>query len=215
MNRGRASVGEATTVMSAGRHEGFAGTDPDRRRPYLSAPPTAKLADRCAWAASPARASRAVPHPKHLTEHGEPTKVTLIELDVLAPDWIPTARNPEELYAAYCGEGDVSRIAREAMQQELRTIGAPTGLSREEFRTWVGASLSGSVLVGSVLQRIDEIGQMTEAELANVMGGMGLAAEDREAREVLEVLERWLTCFLPTEYETARDSVKLVRSRRL
>lgn len=141
--------------------------------------------------------------------------MTLIELDVLAPDWIPTARNPEELYAAYCGEGDVSRIAREAMQQELRTIGAPTGLSREEFRTWVGASLSGSVLVGSVLQRIDEIGQMTEAELANVMGGMGLAAEDREAREVLEVLERWLTCFLPTEYETARDSVKLVRSRRL
>lgn len=137
------------------------------------------------------------------------------DLDVLAPDWIPYARNPEELYAAYCGEGDVSRIARETMLQELRTIGVPPGLSREEFRTWVGASLSGSVLVGAVLRRIDEVGQMTEADLAQVMGGMGVAAEDRQAREVLEVLERWLTCFLPTEYETARDSVKLVRSRRV
>jgi len=136
-------------------------------------------------------------------------------LDVLAPDWVPSARDPEELYAAYSGESDVSRITRQAMQQDLKTIGVPPGLSREEFRTWVGASLSGSVLVGSVLRRIDEVGQMTEADLTQVMGGMGVAAEDREARDVLEVLERWLTCFLPTEYETARDSVKLVRSRRV
>lgn len=137
------------------------------------------------------------------------------DVEALAPDWIPSARNPEELYAAYSGESDVSRVAREAMGQELKTIGVPPGLSREEFRTWVGASLSGSVLVGSVLRRIDEVGQMTEADLAEVMGGMGANAEEREPREVLEVLERWLTCFLPTEYETARDSVKLVRSRRL
>lgn len=137
------------------------------------------------------------------------------DLEPLAPDWIPSARNPEELYAVYSGESDVSRIAREAMRQELKTIGVPLGLSREEFRTWVGASLSGSVLVGSVLRRIDEVGQMTEADLAEVMGGLGANAEDREPRDVLEVLERWLTCFLPTEYETARDSVKLVRSRRL
>lgn len=138
-----------------------------------------------------------------------------VDLDVLAPDWIPSARNPEELYAAYRGGSDISRIGRQAMQQELKTIGVPPGLSREEFRTWVGASLSGSVLVGSVLRRIDEVGEMTEADLTQVMGGMGVAAEDREARDVLEVLERWLSWFLPTEYETARDSVKLVRSRRL
>lgn len=136
-------------------------------------------------------------------------------LDVLVPDWIPSARNPEELYAAYSGKDDLSRIAGEAILRELRSLGVPPGLDREQFRAWVGAALSGSVLVGSVLRRIDEVGEMTEADLAEVMGGMSVAAEDRVAREVLEVLERWLTWFLPAEYETARDSVKLVRSRRL
>ena len=31
-------------------------------------------------------------------------------------------------------------------------------------------------------------------------------------REVLENLERWLTCFFPAQYETARESIKLIRA---
>ena len=136
-------------------------------------------------------------------------------LGVLPPKWIPRVRNPEELYAAYRGESDVSRLAREAMLEELRQIGVVPGLDQREFRAWVGAALSGSPLVGSVLQRIDEVGEMTEGDLAEVMGGMDAAADGRDTREILEVLERWLTYFLPAQYETARDSVKLVRARRV
>ena len=137
------------------------------------------------------------------------------ELGVLPAGWIPRVRNPEELYAAYRGDSDVSRIAREAMLEELKQIGLVPELDRREFRAWIGAALSGSVLVGSVLQRIDEVGEMTEGDLAEVMGGMDAAVDGRDTREILEVLERWLTYFLPAEYQTARDSVKLVRARRV
>ena len=89
------------------------------------------------------------------------------------------------------------------MQEELKHIGAVPEMNEEEFRTWVAATINQTPLVGRVIQRIDKEGQVTEAVLSDLLAEIGVDATEYRAREVLEVLERWLTYFLPMEYETA------------
>ena len=134
---------------------------------------------------------------------------------LLPPNWVPRTRNPEELYSVYCGNCDVGRSALQMMQEDLKQIGAVPGMNEEEFRAWVAATINQTPLVGRVIQRIDREGQVTEAVLSDLLSKIGVDATEYRAREVLEVLERWLTYFLPTKYETARDSIKLIKAKEL
>ena len=121
-------------------------------------------------------------------------------------------RNPEDLYSVYRGEGDVSRSALRTMQEELEKIGAVPGMSEETFRTWVAATIIQTPLVSRVLQRIDKEGQVTEAALSDLLAEIGADDKEYRTRDVLEILKRWLTYFLPTQYETAQDSIKLIKA---
>ena len=134
---------------------------------------------------------------------------------LLALDWVPQVRNPEELYSVHSGNADMSRTAGAIMQEELTKLGVAEGLDAEEFNAWVGIKISQSLLVGRVIQTIEEVGEVTEADISELLGQMGVQSDVHQPREVLEVLERWLSCFLFVGYETARDSVKLIKARML
>ena len=136
-------------------------------------------------------------------------------MGLLPPSWVPRVRNPEDLYSVYRGEGDVSRSALRTMQEELEKIGAVPGMSEETFRTWVAATIIQTPLVSRELQRIDKEGQVTEAALSDLLAEIGADDKEYRTRDVLEILKRWLTYFLPTQYETAQDSIKLIKAKKL
>ena len=136
-------------------------------------------------------------------------------MGLLSPSWVPRVRNPEELYSVYCGNSDFSRSAYRTMQEDLAQFGAVPGMDEEGFRAWVASTISQTPLVARVIQNIDTNGQVTEAELSSLLAKIGVDEKVHHSRDVLEVLQRWLTYFFPIQYETARDSIKLIRATKL
>ena len=134
---------------------------------------------------------------------------------LLPPSWIPRVRNPEELYSVYRGDSDVSHTTLQAMREDLAQIRAIPGMDEDEFRAWVAATINQTPLVSRVIQCIEEKGEVTEAAVKNLLGEIGADINKYGPRDVLEVLERWLTYFLPEQYETARDSVKLIKAKKV
>lgn len=138
-----------------------------------------------------------------------------VRLAVLPTDWIPRARSPEELYAAYVGEEDVTYGLYRTLREELSEMGVVDGLSKGAFYAWLGEAIGGTPLVRAVTEQIDREGSVTESGLRGALEDIGLVVGEIDVRDLLEVLERWLTEFLPGSYETARDSIKLTRPRRV
>ena len=147
-----------------------------------------------------------------------PTVASEIEeepVGVLPPSWVPRARNPEELYSVYSGDSDISHTTLQTMREDLRQIGAIPGMDEDGFRAWVAATINQTPLVNRVIQCIEEKGEVTESVLSDLLVEIGADMNEYRPREVLEVLERWLTYFLPMQYETARDSIKLIRAKKV
>ena len=133
----------------------------------------------------------------------------------LPPSWIPLTRNPEDLYSVYQKNLDFSRSILATMQRELREIGVISGLDQVSFKAWVATSIGQTPIVCRVIERIENEGQVTEDNLRDLLAELGVETEKYRAQEVLETLKRWLTYFLPTQYETARDSIKLIKAKSL
>ena len=133
----------------------------------------------------------------------------------LPSSWIPSVRNPEELYSVYRGDSDVNRTTLPAMREDLAQIGAIPGMDEDEFRAWVAATINQAPLVSRVIQYIEEKGEVTEAAVKDLLVEIGADINKYQPREVLEALERWLTHFLPPQYETTQDSVKLIKAKKV
>ena len=88
-------------------------------------------------------------------------------------------------------------------------------MDEEAFRAWVAATICQTPLVDTVINHIDNEGQVTESALNGLLTEIGVDTQKYRTREVLEVLERWLTYFLPTQYETARDSIKIIKAKKV
>ena len=130
----------------------------------------------------------------------------------MEPHWIPRIRNPEELFAVYNGSTDVGRAALQAMREDLRQMGIVPGMDEPLFREWIAAAISQTPLIQSVVRHIEEKGEVTESDITAFLREFDLDSQVNRPREVLENLERWLTCFFPAQYETARESIKLIRA---
>ena len=137
-------------------------------------------------------------------QDGEP------RISVLPASWVPKARNPEDLYSAYGGEEDTSFGLFRALKEEVAELGVVEGLSKPAFYAWVGEAISQTPLVRGVTEMIESEGQVTEEGLGRILDQNGLREVAVDARDLLEVLERWLTEFLAARYETTRDSIKLI-----
>ncbi|MYA34775.1 MAG: hypothetical protein F4164_04705 [Gemmatimonadales bacterium] len=137
------------------------------------------------------------------------------ETAALPPDWIPSIRNPEDLYRAYSGHSELEGLVGRAVRRELDLMGVPPGLNEETFDAWIAVNIRQTPLVAGVLQRVDTYGEVTETDVIELLGAIGGSPSAYQPRDVLEGLERWLSCFLNVQYETARDSIKLIRARRI
>lgn len=56
---------------------------------------------------------------------------------------------------------------------------------------------------------------MTEAGLKQLLDDLGVDTRNYSAHEGLQVLQRWLTHFLPARYQTTQDSIKLIKAKRV
>ena len=151
---------------------------------------------------------------------GQFDKITDVEIDsdaisYLPPNWIPSTRNPDELFLVYNGNNDFSRSALKAMRQDMGQLCPVPGMDEDGFREWVATAICQTPLISKVLQQIDEEGEVTQPALSNLLEEIGVELQNYKTRDVLEVLERWLSYFLPTRYETARDSIKLIKAKKL
>ena len=99
------------------------------------------------------------------------------------------------------GLGEACRIANEEME--------------EGFRAWIAATITQTPLVSRVIEHINEEGQMTEDTLSDLLIKIGVNVKEHKPRDVLKILERWFTYFLPTEYQTTQDSIKLIKAKRI
>lgn len=133
---------------------------------------------------------------------------------VISPEWVPKTMNPEELYRVYTGDCDnVSRTALPDMLAELEGLGVVSGLEEVDFRAWVAASIVQTPLINGVVQYLESEGPLVEESFALILDDLGIDSENYSAQSGLKVLERWLSYFLPDQYQVIRDSIKLIRVR--
>lgn len=125
--------------------------------------------------------------------------------------WIPTLRQPEELFVAYHGDPDaLSGAARESAVRDLQVLRVPPGLSEPQFRACVGATLLGMPVVGAVdrfvvqPRRFGEVRDLLREQLGS---------EEPPERQ-WQVLFRWLTYFLAERFEYRRPRHSEVIARR-
>lgn len=139
---------------------------------------------------------------------GEPTFV-------LPWNWIPRTRTPEDLYAVYSGDTGFGGGLLHAMQADLSAINPPPTLDRTSFDNWLATMISQTPLFAWIVSEIDHAGSVTEVDLEKKLSEMDIDKEEYGARDTLETVRRWLTHFLPARYETAADSLKLIRAKPL
>lgn len=143
------------------------------------------------------------------TQHGQESEL----FGNLPFDWVPCVRNPEDLFVAYQGSSDFGRVELETMQMEIARLGVMPGLDEDEFYEWIAVASSQSPVIQTVLHEIEQKGEMTEADMGIFLRRLGIHKSVGEAKNILENLQRWMTCFFATQYETVSDSIKLIRAR--
>lgn len=129
-----------------------------------------------------------------------------------AEDWVPTVRQPEDLYLAYGGESDrLSRAAEQSAMRDLAVLRVPVGLDEAAFRAYVGAVLLRMPVVVDVdrfvarPRRFGEVRDLLQRRLQTI------EPPDRQ----WQVLLRWITYFLPDRFEYRRPGYSEIIARRL
>ena len=135
---------------------------------------------------------------------------------LIPPTWVPQVGNPEDLYAVYRGEFDaVSRAARPTMLLELTLLGLAPGMSEDEFRDRVALTIAQAPAVREALLLIDETGDVTEAEFDDILNRLDADRPACSVADLLIVLQRWLSHFMPESYETAQESIRVIKAKRV
>lgn len=137
------------------------------------------------------------------------------ELSGLPATWLPRARNPDDLYAVYRGDADVSRAIRDVMEGDLSRMGVIPGLDVDAFRNWVGVTIRQTPLISWIVSRIESEGQINEDVLGERLEELGIDTSKHRPRDVLQTAQRWMNFFLPMQYETVQDTVKLIEAKEI
>lgn len=128
--------------------------------------------------------------------------------------WLPTLRQPADLYLAYQGRSDeLTGGARIAAATDLRAFVLPAQLSKPAFNAYLGLLLLQKPLVREIdtlLAASQRFGAIRD-RLAGHRSGIDA---DFDASRAWQTLMRWLLYFLPDRYERvpARHSEVLRRT---
>ena len=98
---------------------------------------------------------------------------------------------------------------------DKRRLGVVPGLELPEFRSWVGAVIAQTPLISWVMERIESDGEVNELSLADKMAELRIGSGQDNPREVLQTVQRWVNYYLPMHYETAQDTIKLIKAKEL
>lgn len=117
--------------------------------------------------------------------------------------WLPSLRNPEQLYRAYQGEKDkFSSGVYEVAIADLRVLQIPRGLSKVSFESYVGYALLQIPMVQKIdafvsqPRRFGEVsGYLKKLPFSTVM--------DFDSKYAWQTLMRWLLYFYPQSYVSA------------
>jgi len=113
--------------------------------------------------------------------------------------WLPTLRNPEELYIAYSDNLEkLSPSAQISAKQDLYYLNIPPGFSRKTFEAYVGILL----LQHPILKKIDNFLDISRrfGAIRNYVISLSFA-EREEADRITQTILRWFMYFLPRRYE--------------
>ena len=117
--------------------------------------------------------------------------VTLPESLILT--WRPVTRDPEDLWLVYAGaaESPLPESIRRQATQDLSTVMAPLGLTRDAFSTWISAALLASAFVSEVRS----ISADAEPR-AFIQLGDSWNMTPGDARYAAETVRNWLAYYL-------------------
>ena len=124
-----------------------------------------------------------------------------LSLDIVSNEnWIPTLRNPEELYLAYCGKEDkLTAIARNNAINDLKYLNIIPNLNKNNFKAYVGILL----LEKPIIQQIDNFVKTPQrfGAVRNFLASLlCMNLRNFNPERAWQTMMRWLLYFLPSRY---------------
>jgi hypothetical protein len=114
--------------------------------------------------------------------------------------WLPTLRNPEDLYLAYSGQEDkLTLTARDAAAQDLRSLSVIPNLTKKAFIAYVGIIL----LQKPIIQQVDSLVTTPQrfGAVRDLLASLPCAKfPNFHADRAWQTLMRWLLYFLRNRY---------------
>ncbi len=122
-------------------------------------------------------------------------------LESISPEsWLPTLRNPEELYLAYSGQWDrLTTVARETATEDLRYLSIVPNLPQKAFKAYIGTIL----LQQPLIRKVDTFVETSQrfGAVRDFLAALPCATHpDFHASRAWQTLMRWLLYFLPDRY---------------
>lgn len=114
--------------------------------------------------------------------------------------WLPTLRNPEDLYLAYSGEIEkLSTASKIVALNDLRSLPIIPNLSQKTFNAYMGTLL----LQKPIIQKVDSFVKTPQrfGAVKNLLNSLPCSKNDSfNAERAWQTLMRWLLYFLPNRY---------------
>jgi len=114
--------------------------------------------------------------------------------------WLPTLRNPEDLYLAYSGQQEkLTTASREAATSDLRSLPTISNLPRAAFEACIAALL----LQKPIVQQVDAFVETPQrfGAVRDLLASLPCASlSNFDADRAWQTLMRWLLHFLPHRY---------------
>lgn len=114
--------------------------------------------------------------------------------------WLPTLRNPEDLYSAYFGQTEkLSTASKIAALTDLRSLPVIPNLSPKVFKAYIGTLL----LQKPIIQKVDSFVKTPQrfGAVKNLLNSLSCASGSYfNAERAWQTLMRWLLYFLPNRY---------------
>lgn len=130
-------------------------------------------------------------------------------------NWIPTLRNPEELYLAYSGQEDkLTAIACETAFNDLKGLNIIRNLNQINFNIYIGIVL----LQKPIIQQIDNFVTTPQrfGAVRDFLGSLPCAnLPNFNSERAWQTLMRWLLYFLPSRYALSVPNHSEVFYRRI
>jgi hypothetical protein len=118
----------------------------------------------------------------------------------LEKQWLPTLRNPEDLYLAYCHKWEqLTNIASQNAIDDLNFFNISDNLSQALFKAHIGIHL----LEKPIIQKIDDFVKIPRrfGEVKDYLKTLPCAKKDDFNPQISwQTLMRWLLYFLPSRY---------------